>query len=92
MVDGFAETLQVFQNAYIRVEGNTDSVGNRGANVALSKRRALAVVDYLVQRYKVEPARFIAVGHGPDKPIGDNKTEAGREMNRRTEFKVIANK
>lgn len=92
VVDTFAETLQVFQNAYIRVEGNTDSVGNRAANVALSKRRAMAVVDYLVQRYKVEPARFLAVGNGPDKPVGDNKAEAGREMNRRTEFKVIANR
>jgi len=92
VVDTFAETLQVFQNAYIRVEGNTDSVGNRGANVALSKRRAMAVVDYLVQRYKVEPARFLAVGNGPDRPVGDNKTDAGREMNRRTEFKIIANR
>jgi NitT/TauT family transport system substrate-binding protein len=92
VVDTFAETLQVFQNAYVRVEGNTDSVGNRGANVALSRRRAMAVVDYLVQRYKVEPARFLAVGNGPDKPVGDNKTEAGREMNRRTEFKIIANR
>ncbi len=91
VVDTFAETLQVFQNAYIRVEGNTDSVGNRTANVALSKRRAMAVVDYLVQRFKVEPARFLAVGNGPDQPVGDNKTDAGREMNRRTEFKIIAN-
>jgi NitT/TauT family transport system substrate-binding protein len=92
VVDTFAETLQVFQNAYVRVEGNTDSVGNRAANVALSKRRAMAVVDYLVQRYKVEPTRFLAVGNGPDRPVGDNKTEAGREMNRRTEFKIIVNR
>jgi outer membrane protein OmpA-like peptidoglycan-associated protein/ABC-type amino acid transport substrate-binding protein len=92
VIDGFAETLAVFQNAYVRVEGNTDAVGNRAANVALSKRRAAAVVDYLVTRHKLEPARFVAVGNGPDRPVGDNKTEAGRELNRRTEFKIIANR
>jgi outer membrane protein OmpA-like peptidoglycan-associated protein/ABC-type amino acid transport substrate-binding protein len=92
VVDTFAETLAVFQNAYVRVEGNTDSVGDRAANVTLSKRRAMAVVDYLVHRHKLEPTRFIAVGNGPDKPVGDNKTEEGRELNRRTEFKIIANR
>jgi outer membrane protein OmpA-like peptidoglycan-associated protein/ABC-type amino acid transport substrate-binding protein len=92
VVDTFAEMLAVFQNAYVRVEGNTDSVGNRGANAALSKRRAMAVIDYLVQRHKLEPTRFVAVGNGPDKPVGDNKTEEGRELNRRTEFKIIANR
>jgi NitT/TauT family transport system substrate-binding protein len=92
VVDTFAETLGVFQNAFVRVEGNTDSVGGRPANTALSKRRALAVVDYLVTRYRFEPARFLAVGNGPDNPIGDNKTEEGREQNRRTEFKIIANR
>ncbi|HEY3356378.1 MAG TPA: phosphate ABC transporter substrate-binding/OmpA family protein [Polyangia bacterium] len=92
VVDAFAETLSVFQNAYVRVEGNTDAVGGRPANVALSKRRAMAVVEYLVARHKLEPRRFIAVGNGPDKPVGDNKTDEGRELNRRTEFKLIANR
>ena len=52
----------------------------------------MAVIDYLVQRHKFEPTRFIAVGNGPDKPVGDNKTDEGRELNRRTEFKLIANR
>lgn len=91
-VDQFAERLAaVFQNAYVRVEGNTDSTGDRKANVALSERRAQAVVDYLISRHRLEPDRFVAVGNGPDRPIGDNATESGRELNRRTDFRIVPN-
>jgi NitT/TauT family transport system substrate-binding protein len=89
VVDAFAETLAVFQNAYVRVEGNTDNVGARKANVTLSQARAQAVVEYLVERHRLARARFIAVGNGPDNPVADNKTEEGRAQNRRTEFKII---
>ncbi|MCK6573502.1 phosphate ABC transporter substrate-binding/OmpA family protein [Myxococcota bacterium] len=92
IIDRFAEQMiGVFQNAYIRVEGNTDSQGARKANVDLSERRARAVVDYLVTRHRFDPARFVAVGNGPDKPVGDNKTPEGREFNRRTDFRVVPN-
>jgi NitT/TauT family transport system substrate-binding protein len=83
--------LAEFGNAYVRVEGNTDNVGSRTANVALSKKRAAALVDYLVTQHGLDRARFVAVGNGPDKPVGDNSTEAGREINRRTEFAIIPN-
>jgi NitT/TauT family transport system substrate-binding protein len=92
VVDGFVEkVVGVFQNAYLRVEGNTDNVGNRSANVKLSQRRAQAVVDYLVTRHRFNPARFVAVGNGPDRPVADNKTSQGREWNRRTDFRVVPN-
>jgi outer membrane protein OmpA-like peptidoglycan-associated protein len=48
-------------------------------------------VDYLVKQHGFDRARFQAVGNGPNKPIGDNKTEAGRELNRRTDFQIIPN-
>ncbi len=90
VVDGFVEkVVGVFQNAYLRVEGNTDNVGNRGANVRLSQQRAQTVVDYLVSRHRFNPARFVAVGNGPDRPVADNKTSQGREWNRRTDFRVV---
>jgi NitT/TauT family transport system substrate-binding protein len=91
ILDDFANTLAVFQNAYVRVEGNTDNVGARPANVALSKSRAQAVVDYLVERHRFEAARFLAVGNGPDAPVADNRTPEGRELNRRTDFKLVKN-
>lgn len=91
LVDQFAETLEQMGNTYVRVEGNTDNQGPRAANVALSKKRASAVVRYLIERHGLDPSRFVAVGNGPDKPTGDNKIEAGREQNRRTDFAIIPN-
>lgn len=92
VVDDFAlDMVGIFQNSYIRVEGNTDSTGNRKANLTLSEKRAQAVADYLVTRHRFEAARFVAVGNGPDRPVGDNKTEEGREWNRRTDFRVVPN-
>lgn len=91
IVDQYQDTLAQFGNAYIRVEGNTDNVGARAANQALSKKRAQALVDYLIQHHGLDRARVQAVGNGPDKPVGDNKTEAGRELNRRTDFAIIPN-
>ncbi len=91
VLDSFAQTLSVFQNAYVRVEGNTDNVGNRGANIALSKTRAESVIAYLVERHRFDRSRFVAIGNGPDHPVADNRSAEGRELNRRTDFKIIKN-
>lgn len=91
VLDGFAQTLSVFQNAYVRVEGNTDNVGNRAANITLSKARAEAVIGYLVERHRFDRSRFVAIGNGPDQPVADNRSAEGRELNRRTDFKIIKN-
>lgn len=89
VLDNVATTVQAFSNAYIRVEGNTDSVGNAQSNVALSQRRAQAVVNYLVNRYGFDRNRFIAKGNGPNKPIATNSTAEGKAKNRRTDILVI---
>ncbi|MFT3765975.1 MAG: phosphate ABC transporter substrate-binding/OmpA family protein [Minicystis sp.] len=91
VVDGFAEVVAQFGNAYVRVEGNTDNEGDRAANQTLSKRRADALVDYLVTKHGFDRSRFVTVGNGPDKPVGDNRTPDGREQNRRTDFQIIPN-
>jgi outer membrane protein len=64
------------------VEGHTDSVGAEAYNQALSDRRAKAVFDYLSSR-GVDPARLSSIGHGELKPIADNATAEGRQLNRR---------
>jgi outer membrane protein W/outer membrane protein OmpA-like peptidoglycan-associated protein len=64
------------------VEGHTDSVGTETYNQALSDRRAKAVFDYLSSR-GVDPARLSSIGHGELKPIADNATAEGRQLNRR---------
>lgn len=84
-----APNLKAFGNARVRVEGNTDDVGGREANMALSRRRAHSAIQYLVDRFSFDQNRFIAVGNGPDKPVGDNATEVGKAKNRRTEFQLL---
>ncbi len=82
--------LRTASNALFRIEGNTDNVGNHDSNVVLSQRRAQAVVNYLVSR-GFNSERLIPMGNGPDKPIADNSSATGRQANRRTDVKLIAN-
>ena len=85
----FVDIAKAFANARVRIEGNTDNVGSRSANIRLSKKRAEAVRDYLVREHGMDPRRFIIVGNGPDKPVADNSTPEGRAKNRRTDFELV---
>ena len=80
---------KAFANSRVRVEGNTDNVGNAASNVSLSKKRAQSVVDYLVKEYGMPRSRFIVIGNGPDKPVADNGSDEGRRKNRRTDFELV---
>jgi OOP family OmpA-OmpF porin len=73
------------KDAHLTVEGYTDNRGKEKANEALSAKRAEAVKAYLVKK-GVDAKRISAVGKGSAKPLGDNKTEAGRAQNRRVEI------
>lgn len=88
-LDSLGETMISFGNTYLRVEGNTDAVGPRQVNIVLSQRRAEAVKGYLVKSFGLPPERFQTLGHGPDNPVAPNTTEAGRQLNRRTDIKVV---
>jgi NitT/TauT family transport system substrate-binding protein len=81
--------IQIARGMLIRVEGNTDSVGDSDFNKRLSKRRAQAIVDYLISR-GIDPARLVAKGNGSTRPIASNKTPEGRARNRRTDILFIA--
>jgi outer membrane protein OmpA-like peptidoglycan-associated protein len=72
----------------VQINGHTDNVGKPADNLKLSENRAKAVVDYLVGK-GVDIKRLAFKGFGETKPIADNKTEAGRAQNRRTEFVII---
>lgn len=71
----------------IEVQGHTDNVGKYDYNMDLSERRAQAVRTYLINQ-GVPAERLTAHGYGPDRPIDDNKTKAGRAKNRRVEFNI----
>jgi large repetitive protein len=72
----------------VRIEGHTDSRGKDKSNMDLSRRRALSVKRWLVDK-GVSAARFDAFGCGENLPISDNKTKKGRQLNRRVEFHII---
>jgi outer membrane protein OmpA-like peptidoglycan-associated protein len=72
----------------VRIEGHTDDRGNRTRNLDLSKRRAAAVVDYLVGK-GIERERLDSEGFGQTKPIAPNTTEEGRAKNRRVEIHIV---
>lgn len=85
----FVEIAKAFGNARIRIEGNTDNVGSRKSNIALSERRARSVANYLIREHKMSSNRFIIVGNGPDKPVASNNSDEGRSQNRRTDFQLV---
>jgi OmpA-OmpF porin, OOP family len=77
----------------IEVKGYADSTGNAAANQTLSKDRAYAVLDYLMQNCNVPPRHIVSPGAmGISNPVSSNETTQGRSENRRVEVKVMVNK
>jgi outer membrane protein OmpA-like peptidoglycan-associated protein/tetratricopeptide (TPR) repeat protein len=73
----------------IQINGHTDNTGNDATNVALSLKRAEAVVQYLISK-GIDSTRAVAKGFGSQRPLVSNDDEQeGREINRRTEVEII---
>jgi OOP family OmpA-OmpF porin len=87
VVDDIAEIVRRCPELEIEVAGYTDSQGRDEMNLALSQKRADAVVEAL-RRARVPVAGFTAKGYGEADPIADNDTADGREANRRIEFRL----
>ncbi|KRE92422.1 cell envelope biogenesis protein OmpA [Frateuria sp. Soil773] len=88
VLDEMAAAIVKLQDPKIAIVGNTDSSGNRAANIQLSLARAAAVRDYLAGK-RIPVASMTVSGNGPDQPIADNATEQGRARNRRIDFKIL---
>jgi outer membrane protein OmpA-like peptidoglycan-associated protein/tetratricopeptide (TPR) repeat protein len=73
----------------IEISGHTDNIGSLEYNQKLSDDRAKSVVNYLVGE-GIDTSRLISVGYGFAKPIASNSTSQGRQLNRRTEFKIVS--
>jgi OOP family OmpA-OmpF porin len=71
------------------VVGHTDARGQRASNMDLSKRRAAAVKQWLIE-HGIKAERLSSHGFGPDKPLDSNDTDVGRQRNRRVEFHVTS--
>jgi len=70
----------------LEIQGHTDNVGAAAANLKLSQDRAASVKAYIVSTFGVAADRLTTAGFGDTKPVGDNKTDAGRSENRRVEL------
>ncbi len=82
VVDQIAAYLKESPNTRIVVEGHTDITGSAEKNQVLSENRAKSIKAELVKR-GIDETRLETKGYGSSKPIGDNKTKAGRTQNRR---------
>ncbi|MGB8813003.1 MAG: OmpA family protein, partial [Paracoccaceae bacterium] len=87
-LDALAAILGQCPDLKMEIGGHTDAQGSTEGNRALSQARAEAVLLSLQGR-RAPVGGLTAVGYGEDQPIADNTAEAGREANRRIEFKRI---
>ena len=87
-IDAIAEILRDCTNVPIEIGGHTDSQGRDTMNDQLSQARADAVLNAIMAR-RVLVSGLSAKGYGETQPIADNDTEAGREANRRIEFRLV---
>jgi OOP family OmpA-OmpF porin len=83
-----AKVLKDHPSIRFEISGHTSSEGDKSFNDQLSQDRAGAVRQWLIDQ-GIDPSRLTARGAGSNEPIADNGTRAGREKNRRIEFKVL---
>lgn len=89
-LDKLAQDIQSDKRFFIAVEGFTDKTGSKEYNEALSRKRADAVVEYLVAKHDVPIYRIHMIGLGQEKPVDDARNRTARAKNRRVEVKVFS--
>ncbi len=86
-LESVVSILNKYPNTKLIIEGYTDNVGGVKKNKVLSQKRADALKTYFIKK-GIVATRLAATGFGLEKPIGNNKTAAGRALNRRVELKA----
>ncbi len=97
-LDTLAMFLEKNPEAYVVIEGFADSTGDPKYNLALSRRRALSVKNYLMEKEifsaaeanisAVAEKRLVTLWYGKDLPVASNDTAEGRQLNRRVRLTV----
>ncbi len=82
------KVLKEFDQTVVEVAGHTDSTGTEAYNQQLSERRAQSVATYFTSR-NIMAQRLITIGMGELRPVADNGTEQGRQLNRRVEITLV---
>jgi outer membrane protein OmpA-like peptidoglycan-associated protein len=89
-LDQVASGRGTMKRYFIAVQGFTDTTGSTEYNNALSRRRADAVVHYLVSKHDIPIYRIHMVGLGEDKPVDEAKNRSARAKNRRVEVRIFS--
>ncbi|GAA4313238.1 OmpA family protein [Compostibacter hankyongensis] len=82
-----ASVLREHKDLHIKITGHTDSDGEEAHNLTLSRNRALAVKNILVNTFGIRASRLSTDGRGESDPVADNSTAEGKAKNRRVEFR-----
>jgi len=89
-LDQMVANQKTYKRYFVAVEGFTDRTGSDEYNAALSRRRADAVVEYLVAQHNIPIYRIHMVGLGKQKPVEEAKTRAAQAKNRRVEVALYS--
>jgi len=88
VINEIVKMMKAHEDLNLRIEGHTDSDGEKSFNQELSEKRAAAVKDALVE-FGIDRSRLRTKGYGESKPVADNATAEGKANNRRVEFVKI---
>ena len=86
-IDNIYEYLNSNLNTRIIITGHSDNLGSNKYNRLLTEKRAKSVMEYLIKR-GINKNRIQSFGYGNSQPLSTNKTNEGRNKNRRVEFKI----
>ncbi len=89
IVGARAFTSHDLQGAVFEVIGNTDDSGDAKTNLAISRKRAEAVRNYLIKNCNIDAKKLQVAAHGQTQPIVPNSTEQNRKINNRVEFRRL---
>ncbi len=83
------EVINLFPGSRLLVEGHTDAAGDASANLRLSDKRAIAVMQYLRESLVIPADKISAVGYGSERPVASNENADGRAKNRRIDIIIM---
>lgn len=86
-IESIAGLLQKDAGLRLLIEGHTDMSGSPARNTVLSRERAFSVMNYLIDRYRIDPMRLVPIGKGFSEPLGG--MEPTNPKNRRVQFRII---
>ncbi|MEH0155363.1 OmpA family protein [Limibacter armeniacum] len=88
MLEQLVYTMKQLPSLTILLDGHTDFVGDKKANIKLSEDRTAAIRDFLIA-HEITEDRIAIEYHGEEKPLADNYSREGRQQNRRVEFTLM---